>query len=216
MEIVSLTPRQWRSQPARPIQTPPASHGGERHQRHAISGDRRSAETSGMAIAAAAKPPSTSAPSPPIMIRPMRAGMAKARPVRISGAARCSVFWQEKAVPKPPCQTRSKNSSGRLAERQQEDREQRSPTTSSATSGIDDGFGERREAGRAVAGIANCRRAGARRSSSASRTVVALVRDGGSAGRAGGAAPPDSASRAQVIEPTRLRPGSSCRRAYGS
>ncbi len=58
--------------------------------------------TSGMAMAAAAKPPSTSAPSPPIMVRPMRAGMAKARPVRISGAARCSVFWIEKDEPKPP------------------------------------------------------------------------------------------------------------------
>ena len=63
-------------------------------------------ETSGMAIAAAAKPPSTSAPSPPIMVSPMRAGMAKARPVRISGAARCSEFWIEKEEPKPPVQIR--------------------------------------------------------------------------------------------------------------
>ena len=55
--------------------------------------------------AAAAKPPSTSAPSPPIMMRPMRAGIATASAVRISGAERCSVFWNENAVPKPPRQT---------------------------------------------------------------------------------------------------------------
>ena len=59
----------------------------------------------GMASAAAAKPPSTSAPSPPIMIRPIRAGIATASAVRISGAERCSVFWNENAVPKPPRQT---------------------------------------------------------------------------------------------------------------
>ena len=59
----------------------------------------------GMATAAAAKPPSTSAPSPPIMMRPMRAGIATASAVRMSGAERCSVFWNEKAVPKPPRQT---------------------------------------------------------------------------------------------------------------
>ena len=59
----------------------------------------------GIASAAAAKPPSTSAPSPPIMMRPMRAGIATASAVRIRGAERCSVFWSEKAVPKPPRQT---------------------------------------------------------------------------------------------------------------
>ncbi len=58
--------------------------------------------TSGIAIAAEAKPPSTSAPSPPIMTSPMRAGTATASAVRISGAERCSVFWIENAVPKPP------------------------------------------------------------------------------------------------------------------
>ncbi len=61
--------------------------------------------TSGMAMAAAAKPPRTRAPSAPIMIRPMRAGIATASAVRISGEERCSVFWNEKAVPKPPRQT---------------------------------------------------------------------------------------------------------------
>ena len=59
----------------------------------------------GIATAAATKPPSTSAPSPPIMMRPMRAGIATASAVRMSGAERCSVFWKEKAVPKPPRQT---------------------------------------------------------------------------------------------------------------
>ena len=59
----------------------------------------------GIATAAAAKPPSTSAPSPPIMMRPMRAGIATASAVRMSGAERCSVFWKENAVPKPPRQT---------------------------------------------------------------------------------------------------------------
>ena len=59
----------------------------------------------GTATAAAAKPPITSAPSPPIMIMPMRAGIATASAVRISGAERCKVFWNENAVPKPPRQT---------------------------------------------------------------------------------------------------------------
>ena len=45
-------------------------------------------------------------------------------PVRISGAARCSVFCQEKDVPKPPRQTSAKNSTGDLPSSEQEDREQ--------------------------------------------------------------------------------------------
>ena len=61
--------------------------------------------TIGTAIAAAAKPPSTSAPSAPIMMRPMRAGIATASAVRISGEERCSVFWNGDAVPNPPRQT---------------------------------------------------------------------------------------------------------------
>ena len=61
--------------------------------------------TSGMASAPAANPPSTRAPSPPIMMRPMRAGIATASAVRIKGAERCSVFWNENAVPNPPRQT---------------------------------------------------------------------------------------------------------------
>src|ERR1700688_1039043 len=68
----------------------------------------------GMASAAAAKPPSTRAPSPPIMMRPMRAGIATASAVRMSGAERCSVFWNEKDVPKPPRHTYETKSTGDL------------------------------------------------------------------------------------------------------
>ena len=39
------------------------------------------------------------------MMRPMRAGIATASAVRISGDERCSVFCSENAVPKPPRQT---------------------------------------------------------------------------------------------------------------
>src|SRR5688572_154017 len=70
--------------------------------------------TSGMAIPAAEKPPSTRAPSAPIKVRPMRAGMAKASPVRMSGAERCSVFWMEKDDPNPPVQIRLKKVIGDL------------------------------------------------------------------------------------------------------
>ena len=59
----------------------------------------------GIARTAAAKPPSTSAPSPPIMMRPIRAGIATASAVRMSGAERCRVFCNENEVPKPPRQT---------------------------------------------------------------------------------------------------------------
>ena len=55
--------------------------------------------TKGTARAAAVKPPSTSAPSPPMMVMPMRAGMATVSAVRISGEARWSVLLQEKAEP---------------------------------------------------------------------------------------------------------------------
>ena len=44
----------------------------------------------------------TNAPSPPIITNPIRAGTATASAVRMSGEDRCSVFWMENAVPKPP------------------------------------------------------------------------------------------------------------------
>ena len=42
----------------------------------------------GMAIAAAANPPSTRAPSPPMIVRPSWAGIATVKAVRIKGEAR--------------------------------------------------------------------------------------------------------------------------------
>ena len=95
-------------------------------------------------MAAAAKPPSTSAPSPPIMIRPMRAGMATASAVRISGAARCSVFWIEKAVPKPPRYDQLEEVDRRLAEREQEQREQQRRDARARTAGSTTIFGAAR------------------------------------------------------------------------
>src|ERR1700722_12999942 len=93
------------------------------------------APTSGMAMAAEQKPPSTSAPSPPIMIRPIRAGIATARAVRISGAERCSVFWIEKALPKPPRQTLSTKSIGDLPIARRKI-EKRNAAIASASAGI--------------------------------------------------------------------------------
>ena len=52
--------------------------------------------------AAAASPPSTIAPSPPSTTSPSRSGIAVASAVSMIGAARCSVFWNEKAVPNEP------------------------------------------------------------------------------------------------------------------
>ncbi len=67
-----------------------------------------SCTTSGGAVetaipaAAAATPPTTSAPSLPMMMRPNRAGRAVHSAVRISGAARVSVFWNENQLPNAP------------------------------------------------------------------------------------------------------------------
>ena len=52
--------------------------------------------------AAQASPPSTSAPSPPMITSPARAGIATHSAVSISGAARCSVFCHENQSPKAP------------------------------------------------------------------------------------------------------------------
>ena len=60
------------------------------------------AKVSGGATAAAARPPSTIAPSPPMMTSPSRAGSATQSAARSSGEARCSEFWMENQVPKPP------------------------------------------------------------------------------------------------------------------
>ena len=68
--------------------------------------------SSGTATAAAIRPPSTSAPSPPITTRPSRAGIATHRAVSSSGVARCSEFCSENDEPKPPVYIRVKNCSG--------------------------------------------------------------------------------------------------------
>jgi len=52
--------------------------------------------------AAAATPPSTSAPSLPMIMSPSRAGSAVHSAVRIKGAARVSVFWKENQLPNAP------------------------------------------------------------------------------------------------------------------
>ena len=64
------------------------------------------------ASAAQARPLSTSAPSPPMMISPARAGMATHRAVSIRGAARCSVFCHENQLPKAPWYSTLQASSG--------------------------------------------------------------------------------------------------------
>ena len=51
---------------------------------------------------AALRPPSTTAPSPPITIRPVCAGSATQSAVSTSGAARERVFCQEKALANAP------------------------------------------------------------------------------------------------------------------
>jgi hypothetical protein len=53
-------------------------------------------------VTAAARPPSTSAPSPPITISPACAGTATQSAVKTSGAARDSVFCHENALANPP------------------------------------------------------------------------------------------------------------------
>ncbi len=52
------------------------------------------------AAMAAKRPPMTTAPSPPMIIKPRYPGRAVQRAVSISGAARISVFCQENEVPK--------------------------------------------------------------------------------------------------------------------
>ncbi len=70
--------------------------------------------TAAWPIAAAAVPPSTIAPSPPMTTRPSRAGSATHSAVSSSGAARDSVFWIENQLPKPPRHIRSYNCVGDL------------------------------------------------------------------------------------------------------
>ena len=62
--------------------------------------------------AAAATPPTTSAPSLPMITSPSRAGSAVQSAVRISGAARVSVFCHENQLPNAPWYISAKASSG--------------------------------------------------------------------------------------------------------
>ncbi len=52
--------------------------------------------------AIAATPPTTNAPSPPMIINPVCAGSAVQSAVRMSGAARVIVFWIENHDPTEP------------------------------------------------------------------------------------------------------------------
>ena len=54
------------------------------------------------AVEVAASAPISSAPSPPMITRPSCAGSAVHSAVRMSGAARVSVFCQENQVPNAP------------------------------------------------------------------------------------------------------------------
>src|SRR3990167_3639376 len=107
--MVSLMPRYWRSQPASATHNPPASAPA----RHTITVPARFVGSgTAWASAAQARPPSTSAPSPPITVRPARAGIATHKAVSISGAARCSVFCHEYQSPKAPLNSSTQTSTG--------------------------------------------------------------------------------------------------------
>ena len=97
--MVSLMPRYWRSAPAAATHSPPASRPASAMATFTPMGDM---PTIRCPITAAARPPSTSAPSLPMIIRPAWAGSATHSAVRIKGAARDSVFCQEKELEKPP------------------------------------------------------------------------------------------------------------------
>ncbi len=81
-----------------------------------------------MPAAAAATPPTTSAPSLPMITSPSRAGSAVQSAVRISGAARVSVFCHENQLPNAPWYISAKASSGstlRVDRQQQAEQEGR-------------------------------------------------------------------------------------------
>ena len=107
--MVSLTPRYCRSAPAMPIQAAPIAKPAMHSTAEPImlpgSGIR-------YGTAAAAKPPSTSAPSPPIITSPARAGSATHNAVSISGAERVSVFCHENQSPNAPLNSSAQVSTG--------------------------------------------------------------------------------------------------------
>ena len=97
---------------------------GEPCRRHHRQHGGRGQSERRVATAAAAKPPSTSAPSPPITTMPRRAGIAthERREDQRRGARQ--VFCSENGVPKPPRQSSEIEIDRRLAEDEQEDREE--------------------------------------------------------------------------------------------
>src|SRR5450830_1823670 len=107
--MVSLMPRYWRNAPASITHSAPA-------RAPATQASTLPARLAGrghwVAAAAQARPPSTSAPSPPITTRPAWAGSATHSAVSISGAARCRVFCHEKASPKAPLKSSQAMSNG--------------------------------------------------------------------------------------------------------
>ena len=97
--MVSLTPRYWRSAPASAIHAAPTANPAPHNSTVPIT-----LAGSGVRYGrpAAARPPSTSAPSPPMITSPARAGSATHSAVSISGAARVSVFCHENQSPNAP------------------------------------------------------------------------------------------------------------------
>ena len=114
-------PRNWRSQPASMIHSAAGDSAGDADQQGAgdVAGQRQAC-----ASAAQARPPSTSAPSPPMIRGPRAPGMATHRAVSISGAARCSVFCHENQSPNAPLNSSSQTSSRVDAGERDEDAEQ--------------------------------------------------------------------------------------------
>src|SRR3954468_17975571 len=106
--MVSLTPRHWRSQPASATQAPPMT--APAMQTMVVPS--RPAFGTAWPSQAQARPPSTSAPSPPMTTRPARAGSATHSAVSISGAARCSVFCHAKLLPNAPLKSVAHTSTG--------------------------------------------------------------------------------------------------------
>lgn len=107
--MVSLMPRYCRSTPASMIHSAPISTPDKLISRvpSILCG-----MGSNRGVTAHASPPSTTAPSPPIMIKPARAGNATHKAVSISGAARDRVFWNENQSPKAPLNRVSHTSQG--------------------------------------------------------------------------------------------------------
>jgi hypothetical protein len=98
--IVSLTPRHCRNAPTAPIQMPPASIPATAIKGVATSHGVPAGKHCG--TTAAARPPSASAPSPPITISPTCAGKATHSAVNISGDARSKVLCHANDEPNAP------------------------------------------------------------------------------------------------------------------